>query len=156
MKKATLVLLISSTFILFLPSLAYGCGCGLQPNQTPEQAKAAFLKEFNNAAMVFSGEVVEVNLFEAKFKVEMIWKGEGKDEITMWLMGKNNKGEYVMTSCDFPFRMGGKYLVYGYLEEGKLRTSVCSRTVSMMYAEHRLKELNEITQPQIRNQNTGP
>jgi hypothetical protein len=156
MNKATLVLLISISFVLFSHSSAYGCLCGLEPNQTPEKAKAAFLKEFDNAAMVFSGEVVELSLFEAKFKVEKIWKGEGKDEITMWLRGKDNKGEYVTTSCDFEFRKGEKYLVYAYLAEGKLRTHVCTPTMSMMKAEHMLKELNEIKQPEIRNQKVEP
>jgi hypothetical protein len=106
--------------------------------------------------MVFSGEVIEVILYEAKFKVERIWKGEGKDEITMWLRGKDNKGNYIITSCDFEFRKGEQYLVYAYLAEGKLRTHVCSRTISLMNAEYGLKELNEIKQPEIRNQKTEP
>jgi hypothetical protein len=134
---------------------AVGCLCSITPNQTPEQIKEERLKAYKNADAVFSGRVIEINRWEAKFKVEKIWKGDSIDEIKMLMHGKNQKGEYVTSSCDFTFRFDESYLVYAYKTTDGLKTHACSRSSLLRYAEQEMKGLDEIKLPVIKNVNTG-
>lgn len=157
MKKAVLVLALSLPFILLWPQTAYGCICTLSPKGlSPEEAQAALIKDFKNATAIFFGEVIEVDFLKAKLKVEKIWKGEAKDEITMTVGSKNDQGEYVISSCDFPFRKGERYLVFAYSRADGLKAHVCGRTTSMKYAELQMNKLDEIKLPEIRNQKADP
>jgi hypothetical protein len=157
MKKAVLVLALSIAFILLWPARAYGCLCLLSPKApTAEEARAALLKDFDTATAIFFGEAVAVDSLHASFKVEKLWKGEARDEITMALRGKNAQGEDVFSSCDFEFRKGEKYLVFAYVGAEGLRTYACTRTSSQKYAAQQMEKLDEIRLPEIRNQKVIP
>lgn len=125
---------------------AFGCVCVLDPNPTPEKIKAERLNAFEKAAVVFTGEVVSLDLLTVKFKVDKIWKGHEAEEITMLTGAKDNgDGTFTSSSCDYGFSKGQKYLVYAYGPPEELKTHACSRTAMLKHAEEEMKGLDEIT-----------
>lgn len=150
MKKIFLAVTIILSPLFY--SNAFGCGCPTI-GVTPEQDKAARLKDFESAAAIFTGEVVEVEENKVKFKVEKIWKGQSVDEIVMVIQLKKDDGRYVRTSCDYYYELGEKYLVYAYDTKGELTTYQCTRTTSFKHTEiveQEIKRLDEIKLPEIR------
>lgn len=125
---------------------ALGCRCSMDPNPTPEKIIVARLNALEKAAVVFTGEVVFLDRFTVKFKVDKIWKGKEAEEITM-LTGTKDNGEGTITSssCDYSFNKGEKYLVYAEGPPEELQTHFCSRTALLKYAEDEMKGLDEIT-----------
>lgn len=88
------------------------------------------VKDYNGASAVFSGEVVALDTFMVKFKVDKLWKGDFSDEITMSTGAKDNgDGTYTSSSCDYNFKLGEKYLVYaqGASRKRCRRTNVLER-----------------------------
>jgi hypothetical protein len=144
---------LAATIILspLFYNTALGCACNYQPNPTAEEIRVARLKAFDSAVAVFSGKVIELDENKVKFKVEKIWKGASADEITMVIQEGEDNGEYVMTSCDYSYKLGEKYLVYADSTHDELRTSVCSRTVLLRNADQEMRGLDEIRIPEIRN-----
>jgi hypothetical protein len=144
MRKLTII----STLILLSVSAdkALGCVCMLEPNPTPEKIRAERLKAFDKAANVFSGEIVILDRFTVRFRVDKIWKGPVSEEITM-LTGMKDHGDGIFSSssCDYHFTKGEKYLVYAYGPPEELKTHACSRTTLLKYAEEEMRGLDEIT-----------
>jgi hypothetical protein len=153
MKRLVVAIAILLSPLLYDTSL--GCSCTYQPNPTPEEIKAERLKAFNRASAVFSGKVIELEENKVKFRVEKIWKGEPVDEITMVIQDKDEKGKYVMSSCDYRYKFGEKYLVYAYGSPDELITYVCTRTALLKNADQEMRGLDEIRQPEIRNTEEG-
>jgi hypothetical protein len=150
MKKILLGLAIFLSPLLC--NSACACVC-IDLELTPEQEKAARLKDFKSAAAIFTGEVIELETNKVKFKVEKIWKGKSVDEITMVILLKQDNGRFVPTSCDYYYELGKKYLVYAYDTKGELTTYSCTRTISFKHAEiveQEIKGLDEIKLPEIR------
>ena len=82
---------------------------------TPEKDRANMLIAFEKATSVFTGEVVSVDLLKVKFKVDKIWKGEEANEITMLTLNKlYTDGTLTVSSCNYRFDKGVKYLIYAY------------------------------------------
>ena len=144
MKKTVAVSMLVA-FVLLSAEAARGCVCNFTPVNSPAEAWAAHVKDFDGATAVFSGEVVELDTFKVKFRVEKIWKGEAADEITM-LTGAidNGDGTATTSSCDYDFNKGEKYLVYAYGAADELKTRVCSRTRTLEDAEKAMEELDLI------------
>ncbi len=144
MKKIlTLLFVIAFPFLTF--DHALGCGCGGDPLTSDEERRAALVRDFTLASAVFSGEVVELDTFKVKFKVDKLWKGEPAKEITM-LTGtiKVDEGLYRSSSCDYRFQKDKKYLVYAYGAFDELKTHVCSRIKLIVYAEQEMEQLDDI------------
>lgn len=143
--------------IILLPlfySNAFGCNCPTIGG-TSEQIKASRFKDFEKAAAIFTGEVIELEGNKVKFKVEKIWKGEVVDEIVIVIRLKKDDGRYVRTSCDYYYELGEKYLVYAYGTAEELTTYQCSRTTRFKnteLVEQEIKGLNEIKSPEIRKE----
>ncbi len=153
MKKILLALTIILSPLFY--SSAFGCSCPTI-GTTLEHEKAARLKDFNSAAAIFTGEVVELEENKVKFKVEKIWKGESVDEIVMVIQLKKDDGRYVRTSCDYYYELGKKYLVYAYDIKSELTTYSCTRTISFKHTEivkQEIKGLDEIKLPETRKKN---
>lgn len=134
-------------FLLLASDAALGCSCLMSPTKlTPEAARAALVKDFNEAFSVFSGEVIRQDTFRVTFKVDKLWKGRFGDEITMATGTKDNgDGTYSSSSCDYSFKEGEKYLVYAYgLAAEEMQARACTRTKSLVYAEQELKDLDEV------------
>ena len=107
--------------LLALPSPADACQCGSVP----------ICQAFWTAPIVFSGEVLDVERLSAtdlrqrvRFRVEQTWRGE--TTIEMNVMTGMGGGD-----CGYSFAIGGRYLVYTYLQNGVSWTSICSRTKSL-------------------------
>ena len=110
---------------------AFACSCLSQPGKRSDaEIKAAVVKEFNESASVFSGEVVAQDMLTVKFRVITMWKGDALEEFTM-STGTVKLGEdsYRSSSCDYNFKVGEKYLVYArWAENNQLIARSCTRT----------------------------
>ena len=120
----------------FLDTTIFACTCLPSENAT---------KELEQSTAVFCGRVLEVRrnqqetgLFtrvEAVFEVERIWKGVEKRTINVFTSSQSS-------ACGYEFKKGKEYLVYASRDaEGRLITSICSRTRRMKEAGDDLKEL---------------
>jgi hypothetical protein len=130
------LLLVFCVFMLFGAESSLACTCA--PSQSASQ-------ELERATAVFSGKVVEIkrhkqrsNLFgsvEVKFKVNKVWKGVDEKTISIFTSSQS-------AACGYGFRAGRTYLVYAHgNEEGRLTTSICSRTRRLKDAREDLQEL---------------
>ena len=110
---------------------AFACTCMFEPEKrTDAVIKAAVVKEFNDSASVFSGEVIAQDMLTVKFRVMTMWKGDALEEFTM-STGTVKLGEdlYSSSSCDYSFKVGEKYLVYArWAENNQLIARSCTRT----------------------------
>jgi len=128
MKKIKLLLFVAGLMLAGYTS-ASACVCDLPLKRV--SLKKAVAKAKSGAAVVFSGQVVELDDFTVKFKVERLWKGAPAEEIIILNTGagKTENGDRVISSCAYNFSLGEKYLVYAYGSEVKLQTHKCTRTV---------------------------
>ena len=152
MKKLTG--LAAFIFLLLGYDVAVACSC--KPSPPPAEA----LKE---ARAVFTGEAIRVREpgttavrnrrgkivahkvtlgAEVRFKVIKVWKGLTRSVVTVY-----------DGPCGFGFVKGGRYLVYAY-GDGRLGTSMCSRTKSIDAAQQDLTALGEGDHPSGRNATT--
>ncbi len=136
MKKSRLIL-IAIPLLLFIRGEAYACKCG-QPSVE---------WSFEKVPVIFSGEVIKLDLFRATFKVEKMWKGKSAEEIVM-LTGatRGADGYIVSSSCNFRYVLGEKYLVYASGSGTELKASVCSRTKPLKSAAEDIRELERLKQ----------
>ncbi|NIV00519.1 MAG: hypothetical protein GWN55_04190, partial [Phycisphaerae bacterium] len=84
---------------------------------------------FREADVVFSGHVAKntgAGLLSRSvtFTVTESWKGVSTSRVTVYSTGDSG-------SCGFPFAVGTAYLVYGREVNGRLFTSLCTRTSSV-------------------------
>ena len=115
--------------MLITGSIGYACTCGGErsPRVRLDQAK-----------IVFSGTVIEVNNKAVKIEVGIAYKGNVEKEVIL-------AEGYPRTTCNIPFRKGEKYLVYA--NEVKLddkvvfMTDVCDGTARYANAKEDIKFL---------------
>ena len=124
--------------LLFLDSTPFGCTC--LPSENARE-------ELGRVAAVWSGKVIEVkrheqerNVFmsvEAVIEVDRVWKGVEKRTVSVFTSSESS-------ACGYGFQKGEAYLVYASKNtEGRLITSICSRTRILKAAQDDLKELGE-------------
>lgn len=155
MKRTILTAIAVAMFLLLMSGSALGCVCALPEEPiTAEQARTALIYDFNRASAVFSGEVIELDTVNVKFKVEKLWQGDFGDEITMSIGTKDPETGYLIRgSCDYRFKSGEKYLVFAYKTfDGALHTNICTRTDLLRKVEPEMKILDEIHPPKLKNQ----
>ncbi len=124
-----------ATVLVICSGSALGCVCGGESRKlSVAEINAAIAKEFTESVIVFSGEVTAQDTFELKFKVTTIWKGDHLQEITMSTGAEKISDDYYrLSSCDYRFRMGEKYLVYARLTpDGKQVARYCTRTNTLV------------------------
>jgi hypothetical protein len=118
-----LLFLLAIAVLVFSADTVLACTCAPRQSATDE---------LKRATAVFSGKVVKIKrhkkaagIFvsvEAVFKVERAWKGIDKKTISVFTSS-------ISSACGFAFKKGLTYVVYAYgSEDGKLSTSICSRT----------------------------
>jgi len=125
---------------------AFACVCNFEKHKLSDaEIKAAIVKEFNESASVFSGEVIAQDVLTVKFKVITAWKGEGLEEFTMSTgTVKVSEDLYRSSSCDYTFKVGEKYLVYARSNDnGTLSDGRCSLTKNYSEAKADLKRLGK-------------
>lgn len=157
MKQNTPPLLLVPTLLLLLCDAAVGCVCGGDPHKpTPESARAALVKDVDGALAIFSGEVIELDALKLKFKIDKLWKGELGDEIVMStgakIIGDKTHG---LSSCDYRFKKGEKYLVFAYSSRhedvAEMQARECTRTKVLRYAEQEMVSLDELVPHEKKN-----
>ena len=128
--------------LLLAASLAFGAEAGLACTCVPPKGPA---EEFELAAAVFSGKVVEVrkhrrggDMFagvEAVMRVQRVWKGVRAETVSVFTASHS-------AACGYGFKEGRTYLVYAYKDaQGRLSTGICGRTRRLKNAGEDLKEL---------------
>ncbi len=159
MRRVVLSILSLSTVLLICSSSALACVCGGESRKlSSAEIKAAIAKEFHESARVFSGEVIAQNTFEVKFTVMTIWKGDAFQEILMSTGAeKISQDYYRVSSCDYKFKVGEKYLVYARITtDSKLVARYCTRTNALTSGEADIPELDTLNPtpfhaPQLRS-----
>jgi hypothetical protein len=113
MRIERLLLLLALSFVSMMTSVETALACQCAP------IKLAEAKRKSDA--VFAGTVVRVKRRSVggdsiKFRMERVWKGEKTGEIEI----------YSGAGCDAPFKVGRRYLVFGYLDkDNRLKTDGC-------------------------------
>jgi hypothetical protein len=83
-----------------------------------------------------SGEPTPARIQRVTFRVEESFEGVKTHDIEVYGFG---------TTCDYHFIAGQKYLVYGWVgEDGKIRTSMCTRTALFSEAPEDIKFLRSM------------
>jgi hypothetical protein len=153
--KKTLFLLLAIWLCAADPQPSLACTC-LRDSRalSPKEFKELIAKELIGADAVFIGEVVDLNIFEVKFRVERVWNGPSQDEIILLGGGEIHEDAILLeSSCDYHFEHRRKYLVYAYRSDRGLKTHYCSRTKRLEDAGADIKELNEISPVEIKSKN---
>lgn len=154
-----LIVTASAALALWLAAAdpALGCVCSLSPRAlTPEEARAALVKDFNEAFAIFTAEVVGGDTFTVKFKVGKLWKGGLGDEIVMPTGAKKRDDMTYINSCDYTFRRGESYLVFAYGESAeKMQARACTRTKVLALAGAEVEELDTVGPHEKRNRKPG-
>src|SRR4051812_40928451 len=84
MSRIAFSLTVALALLLLASDAVLGCVCGLSTEKTtPEQARTMLFKDYSNSFAVFSGQVIAVDRFKVKFKVDKLWKGDFGDEIVL-------------------------------------------------------------------------
>src|SRR5262245_34611634 len=103
--------------VLLLPvahehALACWCSDGIDWSN-PAKARKFLIKEFGEATAVFSGEVVMLDTFKLKIKVDRFWKGASTEEVTMSTgakklprNGRSKEDLISISTCDYKFEIG--------------------------------------------------
>ena len=153
--KTSLIILILISISTVQP--IRGCVCEEEPtNITDRQLRKALSKELSVSTVVFSGQVIQANRLEVKFKIERRWKGDLTDEVIL-LTGtkKINEQTYSSSSCDYHFKLGEKYLVYAIGKMNELITHACSRTKLLEQAQREVKILKTVIKARQNQNRTG-
>lgn len=133
------------SLLLCLPlvvSQAFGAASALACTCLPSKSPA---EELKLADAVFSGKVVEIRrhrqggetfgMVEAVLRVERVWKGVEGGLVSVFTAPHS-------AGCGYGFREGRAYLVYAHEgADGRLSTSICSRTRRLRDAKEDMAEL---------------
>jgi len=131
--------------MIFFTGEAFGCRCIL-PDQpvSDDTLTANVISEYNKALAVFSGKVVEIDVYRVKFEVEKVWRGKFEKEPTMSTGTINlGNGTSMRSSCDYNFEKGESYLVFaGGASTDEMKATKCGFTQPLKNSEHVIKKLN--------------
>lgn len=155
MRRFVLMMLAAFALSLAAAGEALACACSVPfVPPTPEQARAALVKDFNEAFAIFTGEVVESDHLTVKFKVDKLWKGNLGDEVIMPTGAvKLDNGMYSVSSCDYTFTRGERYLVFAYGDSAeKMQARACTRTKLLARAGPEIEELDTVGPHEKKNQ----
>lgn len=142
--KSLIFSLLLAFYLVFGTDTSFACTCA------PPMSAA---RELERATAVFSGKIVEIrkhkqaeHIFakvEVVFQVEKVWKGVEGRTVSVFTSSQSS-------ACGYGFKEGRTYLVYAHGNaEGKLSTSICSRTRRLKDASEDLKVMGagrEITE----------
>lgn len=108
--------------ILIVLITGYGFACMCPPIlRLAEKQKY----EIEHSECILIGEVIEVNNEDYTYKIKVVESLDGGDEIGNVYLGKNWKG------CEPFIEEKGKWIIYGYIEDGYLRTIMCGLSRSL-------------------------
>ena len=121
-------------------STSYACSC--VPPGTPQE-------EMERSAAVFSGKVTKIvdenqnnftqssaDSLAVQIEVKDAWKGIDQKQVVVYTARDS-------ASCGFEFEVNQEYLIYASESEGKLQTTICSRTTLLNMAAEDMDALGE-------------
>jgi len=117
---ALAVFAIASLFHPLKPAYACSCVAPRPPLEARDEAQAVFSGTVSSVQSDASGLLVT-------FDVDEIWKGPEGAQLTLATPGSS-------ASCGYEFAQGERYLVYGFAQEGRLNTGLCTRTAPLASA----------------------
>jgi LPXTG-motif cell wall-anchored protein len=131
-------LIILGVLILadFQPVSACSCVMPGPPNEAFGRADAVFrgeVQSISGGSGLLSGLLSLVGLGRGGPERQILmsvtdsWKGIDTTEIVV-------RTGFGGGDCGYPFRVGTSYLIYGYENNGRLLTNICSRTVAVSAA----------------------
>lgn len=150
MRKVCIVALLSLLSLANRDN-AFACPCSDGANwENPGEARKFLDKEFSDAVMVFSGEVITLNRLKIRIKAEKFWKGDVKEEVTLATgtriiprKNRNDENLISISTCDYRFEVGKKYLVFAKNIDGELGSRRCSGTSLLSDSSETVSYLNE-------------
>ena len=129
--------LLSVALLLLFQTDAFACLC----------KEGSLEYSFEKTTVIFSGEVVKLDLLQATVKVEKVWKGEPAKEIILRTGTiKSSDGTWLSLSCDFKYVLGEKYLIYADGFKDALKITPCSRSTSLSLADKEIRMLERLKQ----------
>lgn len=143
--KKFVFLVFTFIVIILIPERLLACQCVSPVLDTEEDFRVAVSTSINKADAVFSGEVIEMDRFVIKFKVQDMWKGDFEEEITL-VTGDyiNADGLIVSSRCGPLFELGKSYLVFARGSKDKFQAERCSWTGILSDAEKAVGLLDEL------------
>ncbi len=75
-------------------------------------------------------------------------RSEEGEVILVTNLTRDPDGTEHILDCEYPFKVGERYLVYAYGDENELGTSTCTRTRKLKKAKEDLKALGEGRNPE--------
>ncbi len=145
MRRVQCTMLFVTLALFVCSGSALACVCGGESRKlSKDEVKAAIVKEFNDAAMVFSAEVLTQDTFQVTFRTITIWKGDAFQQLTLSTGAKKiGEGNVRFSSCDYSFKIGEKYLVYARTaEDNELVARSCTRTRLLADGQPDIPELD--------------
>jgi hypothetical protein len=149
MKKVTSLLFVFIACLL-TPDIILACQCVAPVLDTEEDFRVSVATSLNRANTVFSGEVTEMDRFTIRFRVQDVWKGDFKEEVTL-VTGNylNAEGLLISSRCGDDFEMGKSYLVFARGSKDELRAERCSWTGVLNDADRVVWELDALRRMRI-------
>jgi hypothetical protein len=163
MDRYKIIFLITAILILNVSSVL-ACLCDKRPT---------FSGSFEQSAAVFSGKVIKAEykkhispeLTESKaeptdnkaeyevlvitFEVERWWKGGTTAEVLLVTgQAKLSNGKIWVTTCEYEYTLGEKYLVFAQGDKDRLVSGICTLTNKLNEAKKELELLGEGTEPE--------
>ena len=119
----TRTLIISILIFSFLDLVS--CDC-----RTKKELEVARQTEFDFSDIVILGEVYFVSSDHMEFKIKVIEVFKGEFVIGQIIEGENHQ------YCEPNASSVGQWLIYGHIENGKLKTNICGLSRSLEYPEN--------------------
>jgi hypothetical protein len=138
---------------LFVPSLAWACGCG---EVEGESFDAGVVRQYASAERVFVGRVISWDDETVTFAVETRWKGDAAAEISLKHGEITRPGVVSVSTCDYRFLKRGRYLVFAERSGLFLRAGNCGHTKPLGESGPVIAVLDATTRPRAPNGQAGP
>jgi hypothetical protein len=144
-----LVLALITALLAAAPSRdAAACVCFFETidERGDRQVTEEVRTELRRAVAVFVGEVIARDTLTVTFDLERVWKGELEKKLTMSTGAvANADGTVSISSCDYSFTLGEKYLVFAYGRSlTDMRASQCTHTAPLKQATATIEHLRKI------------
>ena len=142
--RTVLPLLVFAIVSLAASQSAFACGCVFEPGKrTDAEITAGVVKEFNESASVFSGEVIAKDMLTVKFRIITMWKGDALEEFSLSTGAEKLGGDlYRIWGGLYSFKVGEKYLVYARWDtNNQIVAKECTRTRVL---SHELPDFQEL------------
>jgi hypothetical protein len=120
MKKILLTILILTFFI----HESFSCDC-----KDRMDLNIARITEYNNSEIIFLGEVISISDDQLSYRVSVIEVYKGDLKTNQIIEGKNHQ------FCAPFINYTGQWLLYGNIENGKLKVNICGLTRSLEFPE---------------------